>query len=118
MIDTTSPYKVVIQLSQNDLHLQKAALGQINNLLKDLENIYVELVTHSSGLNLLLKNTPLFDSIEKLHDKGVVFLVCQNALNSQRLEKKDVIPLAKIIPSAVAHLVKRQTEGWSYLRIA
>ena len=111
-------YKVVIQLSGNDEKIQKATIGQVNNLLKALLNIRIEVVTHSHGIDLLFKNSSFKDHLEKLQDKGVAFLVCQNALEAQNVEKDVLLPFTEVIPSAVAHLVVRQDEGWSYLRMS
>ena len=118
MTKNEKQYKVVIQLSANDPKIQKATIGQVNNILKALKNIRIEVVTHSHGIELLFTNSALKNNLEKLHEKGVVFLVCQNAMNAQNIEKDSLLPFAVIIPSAVAHLIIRQDEGWSYLRMS
>ena len=111
-------YKVVIQLTQNEREIQKSTLSQVNNILKAIENVNIELVTHSLGIEMLFEEAHFANSLEKLNRKGVRFLVCQNALQARSLHQEDLLPFAKIIPSAVAHLIKRQAEGWSYLRMA
>ena len=118
MIKIEKEYKVVIQLAGNDVKLQKATIGQVNNILKALENIRIEVVTHSHGIELLFTNSTLKNTLEQLHEKGVAFLVCQNAMDAQNIEKSSLLPFAEIIPSAVAHLIVRQDEGWSYLRMS
>ncbi len=111
-------YKVVIQLSGNDPKLQKATIGQVNNILKALENINIEVVTHSHGIEMLFKNSLLKNNLDQLHQSGVAFLVCQNAMAAQNIEKDSLLSFAGIIPSAVTHLIVRQAEGWSYLRMS
>ena len=118
MNKTEEKYKVVIQLSGNDSTLQKATIGQVNNILKALENIDIEVVTHSHGIEMLFNNSPLKNNLEILHEKGVAFLVCQNAMSAQHIEKNSLLPFAQVIPSAVAHLIVRQAERWSYLRMS
>ncbi len=111
-------YKVVIQLSGNDPTLQKSTIGQVNNILKALDNIDVEVVTHSHGIEMLLNNSHLKNNLEQLHQKGIAFLVCQNAMAAQNIDKDYLLPFAQVIPSAVAHLIVRQAEGWSYLKMS
>lgn len=111
-------YKVVIQLTQNEPEVQKAALNQVNNILKAIENVKIELVTHSLGIEMLFKEAHFANNLENLNRKGVRFLVCQNALNARSLHPEDLLSFAVIIPSAVAHLIIRQAEGWGYLRMA
>lgn len=118
MTKNEKEYKAVIQLSGNDANHQKAIVGQIHNILKALENIRIEVVTHSKGIELLFNNSGHLKILKQLHKKGVVFLVCQNAMNTQNVQKDSLLPFAEIIPSAVAHLIVRQDEGWSYLRMS
>lgn len=118
MTETEKEYKVVIQLTGNDPAIQKATIGQVNNILKALEKVRIEVVTHSHGIELLFNNSAFKNTLEQLHGKGVTFLVCQNAMDAQNIEKGSLLPFAEIIPSAVAHLIIRQHEGWSYLRMS
>ena len=118
MIKSDKKYKVVIQLSGNDSKLQKATIGQVNNILKALEDIDIEVVTHSHGIEMLFNHSLLKNNLDQLHQKGVAFLVCQNAMAAQNIEKDSLLPFARVIPSAVAHLIVRQSEGWSYLRMS
>ena len=111
-------YKVVLQVSGNDSKLQKATISQVNNILKALDKIHIEVVTHSHGIEMLFNNSILKNNLEKLQQKGVAFLVCQNAMTAQKIEKDSLLPFARVIPSAVAHLIVRQSEGWSYLRMS
>ncbi|MEO6682687.1 MAG: DsrE family protein [Ginsengibacter sp.] len=117
MNNSDEKYKVVIQLSDNDPSLQKATINQVNNILNALEDIQIEVVLHSLGIHFLLQDNHLKSHIEQLHGKGVMFLVCRNALNAQNLDQDTLLSFAEIIPSAVAHLIVRQAEGWSYLKI-
>lgn len=110
-------YKVVIQLSSKDVEIQKALINQINNLLKALPNIIIEVVVHSHGINFLLKESPLSNNIEKLNSSSrVLFLACSNTLNSLQLNSSALLSSASVIESGVAHLVLRQQNGWSYLK--
>lgn len=118
MKTTEAKHKVVIQLTGNDLTLQKATIGQVNNILKSLKNIKIEVVTHSHGIEMLFKNAHLKKSLGELHQKGVSFLVCQNAMAAQNIDQDFLLPFAEVIPSAVSHLIVRQEEGWSYLRMS
>ncbi len=118
MTENQKEYKVVMQLAANDPKLQKATIGQVNNILKALEKIRIEVVTHSNGIKLLFTNSAHKNYLENLHEKGVAFLVCQNAMDAQNVQKDALLPFAEVIPSAVAHLIVRQDKGWSYLSMS
>lgn len=109
-------HKVVLQLTSNDLTVQKSALSHIHNIQKSFEHIVIELVTHGDGIELLLKESLLEDHLKKLHETGVQLLICQNAMDAKNLSNSDFLSFSTLVPSAVAHLIVRQSEGWSYLR--
>lgn len=109
-------YLVVIQCSSGETDVQKAVLGQINNLIQSIPEIGIELVVHSRGVSFIEKGTHWHKQLQDLHNKNVRILVCQHTLNAAQLEKDQLLPFVSIIPSAVAHLVRRQAEGWQYLK--
>lgn len=109
-------YNVVIQLTSDDEIVQKALLNQINNLLSSLPGINIEVVVHGNGISMLLENSSLKNNIERAYKSGIQFLACNNTLISHKLTPSNLFDLIKVIPSAVAHLVTRQYEGWAYLK--
>lgn len=109
-------HKVVLQLTSNDHAVQKSALSHIHNIQKAFEHIVIELVTHGDGIELLLKESPLVEKLQLLHETGVQLLICQNAMDAKHLSTSDFLSFSTLVPSAVAHLIVRQSEGWSYLR--
>jgi intracellular sulfur oxidation DsrE/DsrF family protein len=111
-----SVYKVVIQLSNEDTAVHKAMIKQLNNALEALDKLEIEVVVHGQGIGFLLLSSPVINNIEKLQKKGVRFLVCKNTLNDKKLEPSALYAGSKVIASGVAHLIVRQSQGWSYLK--
>ncbi len=110
-------YRVVFQLSNNDTFIQKSLLRQLNNLVEAMDGVLVEVVTHGYGIDLLVGGSPFKENIEDLNRKGVAFLVCENTLKGEKLDASEFTGIAKPIPAGVAHIVRRQTEGWSYIKV-
>ena len=117
MEKTSGSLKVVIQLNANDPAIQKSLIGQVNNILKALGNIPIEVMAHGAGVDLLLQGSSMKNNVELLNEKGVVFLICQNTLNDRKVEITEFLPFCKVVPSGVAHIIVRQSEGWSYLKV-
>jgi len=46
----------------------------------------------------------------------VAIALCNNALNNLRLKPEDMLPEALVVPSGVGELVRKQAEGWAYIR--
>lgn len=112
----TETYKVVMQLSSSDYGIHKAMLDQIVNLLNNLDDIQIEVVIHSQAYPFLLENSLFNLHVQDLKNKNVYFLICKNTLHDHNLILSDLIPGVSMVHSGVAHLVKRQMEGWAYLK--
>jgi intracellular sulfur oxidation DsrE/DsrF family protein len=45
-----------------------------------------------------------------------VWAACNNSLINRKIDKSALLPFVTVVPSGVAELVKKQAEGWQYLR--
>lgn len=108
--------KVVFQLSNNDTFVQKSLIRQLNNVLKAIDEIEIEVVTHGYGIDLLLEDTAFQKDIVALHERGVRFLVCRNTLEQDKIAEENLLKFARIVPSGLAHIITRQSQGWSYIK--
>lgn len=110
-------YKVVFQFSEGSPEQQKALIRQLNNTLKALSNVTVEVVAHADGIKMMLAGQSVVgNSIAKLATSGVTFLVCRNTLEAKGISEQELLESVSIIPSVVAHLIVRQSEGWAYIK--
>lgn len=102
-------------------------LNEVENVLKDYrsrnQNLRVEVVAHSKGLNLLrIKLSQNKDRIKQLAEDypNLTFVACRNTVNriavSEGIEVL-LLPEAELIESGVAHVVQRQREGWIYIQV-
>lgn len=112
----TPTYRAVLQLSTNDAAVHKSLVQQLNNIRNAPGVIQLELVTHGPGIDLLLKDAPFERELRLACDQGVRFLVCANTLQSRNTDSSVLTSFVEIIPSALVHLIKRQSEGWSYIK--
>ena len=95
------------------------ALANIDNLLADLGegNVQVELVVNGEGIIALLRVPGQNASkVERLTARGVRFLACANSLRGMDASPQALLAGVEVVPSGVGHLVRRQAEGWAYLR--
>jgi intracellular sulfur oxidation DsrE/DsrF family protein len=80
-------------------------------------------VGHSEGLGLLRERLSQHkDRIRQLAGQyaNLTFVACQNTINRLKVERGievKLVPDAEVIDSGVSHVVKRQKEGWSYIRV-
>lgn len=66
---------------------------------------------------LIQKNTGYLARLLKLHSNVVRFLICENTLKNRKISKEVFIPeIAEYIPAAIAEIVEKQEQGWSYIK--
>jgi intracellular sulfur oxidation DsrE/DsrF family protein len=110
-------HKIVFQLQQADTLVQKTLMKQINNILTISPDTKIEVVCHGPGLALLLKDkTIVSDKLEKMVEKGVVFNACEFTMKERKIEKSDLVSVAKTVPAGIIEIVTKQEEGWSYIK--
>ncbi len=113
----TDVHKIVIQFSRGDSIEQMAIVGQLGNIRSSLPNAQIEVVCHSSGLDVLtISKSAVAKAIGDLAAKGVVFAACNNTMRRLNLKKDDLLPVSVIVPSAMVELVLKQEKGWAYLK--
>lgn len=111
-------YRVVVHLDESSPEKHQEVLRNITNLLNDLgpEQTQVELVTHGPGIDLLLQGSSFAEQVRQLQDRGVVMAVCHNTLRGRSIPEERVLPGATVVPAGIGELVRRQREGWQYVR--
>ncbi|MBS1669492.1 MAG: DsrE family protein [Bacteroidetes bacterium] len=111
-------YKAVIQLSSGEDAVIKSTASQIHNLLKDLKNeVEIELVCHGKSLSFVTNDQGVWNSlIEDLLSKSVKIVACENMLIANAKSKNDLFAGIETVPAAIAELVVKQQQGWSYIK--
>lgn len=116
------PVKVVYHFSEG---LEQASRG-LNNIANHLNadpTVKIVAVALGPGVNFLLdgakdKNGAEYQiPVSDLSMKGVEFRVCNNTLQSRKIDPAKVDQDAKIVPSGVAEVARLQAkEGFAYLK--
>ncbi len=112
-------YRVIFHLDENSDQKVNEVFNNIRNLIHDLgeENVEVELLANGSGVTVMRKDSDANDiRIRNLSKQGVRFAVCANSLKHLNIPAADLVSEAEVVPAGVSELVKKQTEGWAYIR--
>ena len=116
---STPPHRVVIEVNVSGTIPYGVVLNNATNLRKAFapEPVKIEVVCHGAGLDLLLRRrNPLAPRVSALANAGVAFAACGNTVRGRHLSKASLLPFVKVVPSGVAEVVRRQEQGWSYLK--
>jgi len=111
-------YKIVIQVSDNDPAKWNLALNNAKNLQADVgaSNVAVEIVAYGPGIGMLKFGSTVGDRVSDAVAAGVHVVACQNTMHAQKLTKEDMNPSVGYVPAGVTEIMKKQSEGWAYLR--
>lgn len=111
-------YKAVLQVSDNDPAKWNLALNNARNIQQDLGkgNVDVEIVAYGPGLGMLKTESKVADRLAQALDNNVALLACENTMRNTKVQKSDMYGGIGYVDAGVVHIMKRQREGWAYVR--
>jgi len=110
--------RVVVQVSEADPARWNLVLNNVRNLQEDLgaANVAIEVVAYGPGIGMLKLDAVTNSRVSEAIKAGVQVAACENTMRSQKLARSDMHPAVSYVPAGVVEIVKRQQEGWAYLR--
>jgi len=119
--------RVLVHLARDDAAQLRQALDDIEGLLKyyreTRQNARVEVVVNGGGLELVRTDTSAFAGrIQRLQREynNLTFAACQNTIDRLADElgtSVQLLPGVITIDSGMAEIMRRQSQGWTYLQV-
>ncbi|MCY0860000.1 MAG: DsrE family protein [Sulfolobaceae archaeon] len=105
--------KVVVQISEREKVQQsiRSVINLVNELKDELEE--VEVVFHQSAIFATTDR----ELLKPLYRDKIKVVACKNSLIAQNIKEEALAEGIKIVNSGVAEIVRKQKEGWIYLRL-
>ena len=109
---------VVMQVSDADPAKWTLALNNARNLQSDLgtRNVEIEIVAYGPGIGMLKLDSPVASRLDEAIASGVKVAACENTMRGQKLARADMLPNLEYVPAGVTEIMKKQQQGWSYIR--
>ncbi|WP_135823443.1 DsrE family protein [Halorussus ruber] len=114
----SSAMNAILHFSGNE-NQQSHAVANAKNLLAD-ETTPIEsvaLVANGDGVLLLTADSNRQKGVAALAEEGVSLLACENSLQAKGLTEDDLLAGVETVPAGVGELVKRQDEGYAYIKV-
>jgi len=110
--------KVVFQVSDNDPAKWNLALNNARNVQHDLGkgNVDIEIVAYGPGLAMLKGDSKVAGRLAQALDESIGLMACENTMRNTKVQKSDMYAGISYVDAGVVHIMKRQREGWSYIR--
>lgn len=110
--------KVVFQVSDGDAAKWNLALNNAKNVQQELgaDRVDIEIVAYGPGIGMLKADATTSNRVAEAAGSGVKVVACENTMKGLKLSKADMNPAVGYVPAGVVELMKRQGEGWAYIR--
>lgn len=118
--------KILVHLTSDDTEGGLNTLNNLEQLLEDYQArdqvVRIEVVANGHGIKLFdPENTAIAQRIARLSRQydNLVFAACKNTIQQMQIAEDrhvQLIPQVKLIDSGVVEVIKRQREGWTYIR--
>jgi len=110
--------RLVIQVSDNDPAKWTLALNNARNVQQDLgkDNVQIEIVAYGPGLGMLKAESKVADRLAAALDTNVGLIACENTMTTTHVSRNDMYAGIAYVKAGVTHIMKRQQEGWAYIR--
>lgn len=110
--------RVVIQVSDAETMKWNLALNNARNIQADLgtANVDIEIVAYGPGIGMLKLDSSVANGVGEATAAGVKIMACENTMQARRLARGDMLNGIGYVSSGVVEIMRRQEQGWSYLR--
>jgi intracellular sulfur oxidation DsrE/DsrF family protein len=71
---------------------------------------------YGPGLEMLKAESKMPDRLAGALDDSVGLIACENAMTITKVTKNDMYRGIAYVKAGVTHIMKRQKEGWAYIR--
>ena len=110
--------RVVIQVSDAESAKWNLALNNARNVQQSLGagKVDIEIVAYGPGIGMLKTDSLVGNRVaDALHD-GIKIVACRVTMKAQKLTDNDMLPEIGYVPSGAVELIRKQQQGYAYIR--
>jgi len=117
-VNAQQKQKVVLQVSDNDPAKWSLALNNAKNVQQDLgkDKVQIEIVAYGPGLGMLKAESKVADRLAGALDDNIGLIACENTMTNTKVSRSEMYGGIAYVKAGVTHIMKRQQEGWAYIR--
>jgi intracellular sulfur oxidation DsrE/DsrF family protein len=110
--------KVIIQVSDSLPEKWNLALNNARNLQEAIgrDKVDVEIVAYGPGIEMFKMESEVGNKVDKAIAEGVKIVACQNTMKARKLTQSDMLTSIAYVPAGVVEIMRKQQQGWAYLR--
>ena len=112
------PQRLLIQISDENPKVWGLALANARNVRHDLgpDKVQLEIIVYGPAIRMLEMESDWRDRVTQVIDEGIRVIACENTMASMKLTRDDMLGGVEFVKTGLAHVMRRQLEGWAYAR--
>ena len=112
------PQRLLIQISDENPKVWGLALANARNVRHDLgpDKVQIEIVVYGPAIRMLEAESDWRDRVTQVLDEGIRVIACENTMATMGLKRDDMLGGVDFVKTGLAHVMKRELEGWAYAR--
>ncbi len=112
------PQRLLIQISDENPKVWGLALANARNVRNDLgpDKVQIEIVVYGPAIRMLLDDSDWRDRVTQVIDEGIRVIACENTMATLGFKRDDILGGVEFVKTGLAHVMRRQLEGWAYAR--
>lgn len=120
LLAQTQPYNVVFDVTSADTMVHQRVIRMINLITASNPEAKIVVVYYGLSLNMIVQEkSTVSTAVQKLSaEKKASFVVCEQAMKVHKIEKGQLLTGVTIVPDGVFELVKKQAEGYGYIKVS
>jgi len=110
--------KVVFQVSDSIPGKWNLTLNNVRNIQNAIgkDKVDIEIVAYGPGINMLKLKSKVGSKIDKALADGIRIVACKNTMKHMKLTVANMLPSIAYVPSGAVELMRKQEDGWAYIR--
>ena len=110
--------KALFQVTEADEGKWNLVLNNARNLQAGVgpDGAEVEVVAFGPGIQLLKAGSPLAARIAEARAAKINVVACENTMAANKLTHADMLPDVGYVPSGVVEVMRKQQQGYAYIR--
>jgi intracellular sulfur oxidation DsrE/DsrF family protein len=112
------PQRLLIQISDENPKVWGLALANARNVRHDLgpDKVQIEIVVYGPAIRMLEAESDWRDRVTQVLDEGIRVIACENTMATLGLKRDDMLGGVDFVKTGLAHVMRRELEGWAYAR--
>jgi intracellular sulfur oxidation DsrE/DsrF family protein len=114
------PVKIVFDVTSDNVKVHGTTVRHVKAMSQAYPDSQFEVVMYSGAMDMVLKDKSSVESeMEELaKNENVSFVICEGTMKRHKVDTSQLIPGVTTVPDGILEIIKRQSEGWGYIKEA